>query len=61
VTYRGPLRPPVEKGTEVGQLNVMCNNVVVQVTPLFAAETVEEGDIVRKAMDALKELALGWL
>lgn len=61
VTYRGPLRPPVEKGTEVGQLNVMCNGVIVQVTPLFAAETVEEGDIVRKAMDALKQLALGWL
>ena len=61
VTYRGPLRPPVEKGTEVGQLNVMCNDVVVQVTPLYAAETVEEGDIVRKALDALKQLALGWL
>lgn len=61
VTYRGPLRPPVEKGTEVGQLNVMCSNVVVQVTPLFAAETVEEGDIVRRALDALKQLALGWL
>lgn len=61
VTYRGPLRPPVEKGSEVGQLNVMCNDEVVQVTPLFAAETVEEGDIVRKALDALKQLALGWL
>ncbi|MHB1111381.1 MAG: D-alanyl-D-alanine carboxypeptidase family protein, partial [Devosia sp.] len=61
VTYRGPLRPPVEKGTEVGQLNIMCNGVVVQVTPLFAAETIEEGDIVRKATDALKQLALGWL
>jgi D-alanyl-D-alanine carboxypeptidase (penicillin-binding protein 5/6) len=61
VTYRGPLRPPVEKGSEIGQLNVMCNNIVVQVTPLFAAETVVEGDIVRKAMDALTELALGWL
>lgn len=61
VTYRGPLIPPVEKGTEVGQLNVMCNGTVVQVTPLYAAETVEEGDLVRKAMDALKELALGWL
>jgi D-alanyl-D-alanine carboxypeptidase (penicillin-binding protein 5/6) len=61
VTYRGPLLPPVEKGTEVGQLNVMCNDVVVQVTPLYAAETVEEGDIVRKALDALKQLALGWL
>ena len=61
VTYRGPLRPPVEKGTEVGQLNIMCGGVVVQVTPLYAAETVEEGDIVRKALDALKQLALGWL
>lgn len=61
VTYRGPLRPPVVEGTEVGQLNVMCNDVVVQVTPLFAAETVEEGDIVRRALDALKQLALGWL
>ena len=61
VTYRGPLLPPVEKGTEVAKLNVMCNDVVVQVTPLYAAETVEEGDIVRKAVDALKQLALGWL
>lgn len=61
VTYRGPLRPPVEAGTEVGQLNIMCGGKVVQVTPLYAAETVEEGDLVRKAMDALKQLALGWL
>jgi D-alanyl-D-alanine carboxypeptidase (penicillin-binding protein 5/6) len=61
VTYRGPLTPPVEQGREVAKLNVMCNDVVVQVTPLYAAETVEEGDIVRQAVDALKELALGWL
>jgi D-alanyl-D-alanine carboxypeptidase (penicillin-binding protein 5/6) len=61
VTYRGPLIPPVEAGTEVGKLNVLCNGVVVQVTPLYAAETVEQGDLVRQATDALKELALGWL
>jgi len=61
VTYQAPLMPPVEKGAEIAKLNVMCNEVVVQVTPLYAAETVEEGDIVRKAVDALKELALGWL
>lgn len=61
VTYSGPLRPPVAAGAEVAKLNVICNDVVVQVTPLYAAETVEEGDIVRKATDALKELALGWL
>jgi D-alanyl-D-alanine carboxypeptidase (penicillin-binding protein 5/6) len=61
VTYRGPLRPPVKAGQEVGQLNVICNDVVVQITPLYAASDVEEGDIVRKASDAVKQLLLGWL
>ena len=61
VTYKAPIRPPVEAGQELAKLNVMCNGTVVQVTPLYAATSVEEGDIVRKATDALKELALGWL
>jgi D-alanyl-D-alanine carboxypeptidase (penicillin-binding protein 5/6) len=61
VTYRGPLRPPVQKGEEIAKLNVMCNGNVVQVTPLYAAETVEQGDIVRQASDAVKQLLLGWL
>ena len=61
VTYKAPIRPPVKKGDQIAQLNVMCNGAVVQVTPLFAAEDVSEGDIVRKAADAFKELALGWL
>ncbi|MDC9824697.1 D-alanyl-D-alanine carboxypeptidase [Devosia sp. ZB163] len=61
VTYKAPIRPPVKKGDQIAQLNVMCNGAVVQVTPLFAAEDVGEGDIVRKAADAFKELALGWL
>ncbi|MDB5541190.1 MAG: hypothetical protein JWQ89_2917 [Devosia sp.] len=61
VTYKSPIRPPVKKGDQLAQLNVMCNGAVVQVTPLFAGEDVAEGDIVRKATDALKELALGWL
>jgi len=61
ITYKGPLRPPVAAGTAVAQLNMMCNDVLVQTTPLYAAETVEKGDIVRQASDALKQLALGWL
>jgi D-alanyl-D-alanine carboxypeptidase (penicillin-binding protein 5/6) len=61
VTYTAPIMPPVARGDEVAQLNVMCNDVVVQVQPLYAAEDVGEGDIVRKATDALKQLALGWL
>jgi len=61
VTYNAPIMPPVEKGQPLGQLQVSCNGTVVQVTPLYAGEAVAEGDIVRKATDALKELALGWL
>jgi D-alanyl-D-alanine carboxypeptidase (penicillin-binding protein 5/6) len=61
VTYKAPIMPPVQEGAELAKLNVMCNGVVVQVTPLYAASSVGDGDIMRKATDALKELALGWL
>ena len=61
VTYKAPILPPVKKGDALAQLNVMCNGKVVQVTPLYAGADVADGDIVRKATDALKELALGWL
>lgn len=61
VTYKAPIMPPVAKGQQLAQLNVMCNGTLVQVTPLYAGEDVGDGDILRKATDALKELALGWM
>ncbi|WP_316354509.1 D-alanyl-D-alanine carboxypeptidase family protein [Devosia sp.] len=61
VNYTGPLLPPVVEGDQVAELRVFCDEQLVQTAPLYAAETVEEGDIVRKATDALKQLALGWL
>jgi len=61
ITYKGPLRPPVEQGERVAQLNIICGGVVVQTAPLYAGASVNEGGIVRKATDALKQLALGWL
>ncbi|RUT32872.1 D-alanyl-D-alanine carboxypeptidase [Arsenicitalea aurantiaca] len=61
IVYRGPLRPPVAEGTQVAELHVMCNGVLVQQTPLFAGRDVGEGDLMRKATDALKHLAIGWL
>jgi D-alanyl-D-alanine carboxypeptidase (penicillin-binding protein 5/6) len=61
VVYTGPLMPPVVEGDQVAELRVYCDDQLVQTAPLFAAESVEEGDIVRKATDALKQLALGWL
>ncbi|MNW21585.1 hypothetical protein D3C71_2225910 [compost metagenome] len=53
--------PPVMQGDKIAELRVFCDDQLVQVAPLYAAETVEDGDIVRKATDALKQLALGWL
>ncbi len=61
VTYRGPLRPPVLEGQQIGKLNIFCGGELVQETPLFAATTVGDGDLVRKSTDAAKHLLLGWL
>ncbi len=61
IVYQGPLMPPVEEGAQVAALEVSCGGNVVQNTPLYAAATVPGGNIVRKSMDALKHLALGWM
>lgn len=61
ITYHSPIRPPVEKGTKLAELRVLCDGQLIQAAPLYAAESIEEGSIVRKAVDALKELAIGWL
>jgi len=61
IVYNGPLRPPVQQGAQVAELRVMCDGTLVQVAPLFAAQTVEDGDLVRKATDALKHLIIGWI
>ncbi|MGV8854759.1 MAG: D-alanyl-D-alanine carboxypeptidase family protein [Devosia sp.] len=61
VQYTAPLLPPVQAGAQIAELRVFCDDRLVQVAPLFAAETVTDGGIVRKATDALKQLALGWL
>jgi D-alanyl-D-alanine carboxypeptidase (penicillin-binding protein 5/6) len=61
VVYTGPLMPPVVQGDQVAELRVFCDEQLVQVAPLYAAESVKDGDIVRKATDALKQLALGWM
>ena len=61
IVYEGPLRPPVSAGQRVAELRVYCNDQLIQVAPLYAANDVLQGDMVRRATDALKELALGWL
>lgn len=61
ISYRGPLRPPVEEGERVATLNIYCSEQLIQTTPLYAVDTVEEGGIVEKSLAALRHLAIGWL
>ncbi|SFI08699.1 D-alanyl-D-alanine carboxypeptidase (penicillin-binding protein 5/6) [Bosea sp. OK403] len=61
IVYRGPLVAPVQEGTEVGRLLVTRGEVKTLEIPLYAAETVEPGTLQRRALDAVMELATGWV
>jgi D-alanyl-D-alanine carboxypeptidase (penicillin-binding protein 5/6) len=61
IIYQGPLSAPVEEGQPVGTLKVWIGDTLSQETPLFAAESVEVGTLQSRALDAVEELAIGWL
>jgi D-alanyl-D-alanine carboxypeptidase (penicillin-binding protein 5/6) len=51
----------VEEGQPVGALRVWIGDTLSQETPLFAAESIGVGTLPQRALDAVKELAIGWL
>lgn len=61
ILYQGPLSAPVEEGQPVGTLRVWIGDTLSQETALYAAETVEVGTLQSRALDAVEELAIGWL
>lgn len=61
VVYQGPLPAPVEEGQAVGALKIWIGDTLSQETPLYAARSVAVGSLPHRAMDAVEELALGWL
>ena len=61
IVYTGPLMPPVNAGDRVATLKVWIGEELSQETPLYAAETVQQGGIRRRATDAAKELLFGWI
>jgi D-alanyl-D-alanine carboxypeptidase (penicillin-binding protein 5/6) len=61
IVYDGPVSAPVEEGQPVGKLRVWIGDTLSQETPLFAAESVGVGTLPQRALDAAKELAVGWL
>jgi serine-type D-Ala-D-Ala carboxypeptidase (penicillin-binding protein 5/6) len=61
VIYDGPLKPPVKKGAQVAMLRVTSQTNAVNEVPLYAAEDVQPGGLVRRGLDALAHLALSWV
>jgi D-alanyl-D-alanine carboxypeptidase (penicillin-binding protein 5/6) len=61
IVYQGPLPAPVEQGQPVGELKVWIGDTLSQEMPLYAAESVAIGSLPHRALDAAKELAVGWL
>lgn len=61
IVYDGPVMAPVEEGARVGTLKVWIGDAMSQETPLYAAESVETGKLHQRALDAIEELAVGWM
>jgi D-alanyl-D-alanine carboxypeptidase (penicillin-binding protein 5/6) len=61
LVYEGPVVAPVEEGAPVGALKVWIGDTMSQETPLYAAESVGQGPLHRRAFDAVEELLIGWL
>ena len=61
IVYQGPLAAPVEQGQPVGELKVWIGDTLSQQVPLYAAESVTIGSLPQRALDAAKQLLVGWL
>ncbi|MEO0543842.1 MAG: D-alanyl-D-alanine carboxypeptidase family protein [Pseudomonadota bacterium] len=60
IVFEGPVLAPVLEGDEIAELHLYYGDDLAQITPLYAAKSVERGPIHRQALDALSELVLGW-
>lgn len=61
VIYDGPLKPPIKKGDKVATLRVTSQANAVSEVPLYAAEDIEPGGLMRRGLDSLAHLAFGWV
>lgn len=61
IIYVGPLKPPLKKGDELATLRVTTATNATSETPLYAAEDVPEGGVIRRGLDSLVHLAFSWI
>ena len=58
IVYKAPLKPPVKKGDQVATLKVSSSSSASTEVPLYAAEDVQKGGIVRQGLNSLVLMAL---
>jgi D-alanyl-D-alanine carboxypeptidase (penicillin-binding protein 5/6) len=56
IVYTGPIPAPIRQGQEIGRLKVFRGDNVALEVPLQAAESIERGNLPRRAFDAVTEL-----
>lgn len=61
IVYKAPLKPPIRKGEMVAMLKVTSASNAVNMVPLYAAEDIAEGSLVRKGLDSLAVMAWRWM
>lgn len=61
IVYQGPLKAPIKQGDRVAELRVTAGAETVNSVPLFAAESVESGNVVRRGLDSIAVMTLRWL
>jgi D-alanyl-D-alanine carboxypeptidase (penicillin-binding protein 5/6) len=59
IVYTGPVPAPIQEGQKIGTLRVYRGANVALEVPLQAAESVERGNLSRRAFDAASELIIG--
>jgi D-alanyl-D-alanine carboxypeptidase (penicillin-binding protein 5/6) len=59
VVYNGPVRAPITEGQPVGVVRVWRGANVAMEAPVYAAESIGAGSIMRRAIDGASELVIG--
>jgi D-alanyl-D-alanine carboxypeptidase (penicillin-binding protein 5/6) len=59
VVYSGPVRAPVESGQKIGLVKVWRGGNIAMEAPVYAAESVDRGSTMRRAIDGASELVIG--
>jgi D-alanyl-D-alanine carboxypeptidase (penicillin-binding protein 5/6) len=61
IVYSGPLKAPIQKGTEVARIRVDRGETQALEMPLYADEDVQVGTLSQRALDGLLEFSTGWV